>query len=356
MPLPTYAEIQPYLEKGLISEQSHPENPAVRIFNYTQECQHSGAWDDVTRQCRGLILNVETGDVLANPFPKFFNWQEHLNNGWPFPSEAPIITDKYDGSLGILYFLNGLPWIATRGSFTSEQAQWATAWFRKNVWATGDESVNDNEVCHLFEIVYQENRIVVRYDFEGLVYLTSRFNGGSEGYGDVNMGCVFEGTPVRRARTVSPSSFEELAALDTPNSEGFVCHYPHANVRIKIKFPEYVRLHRILTGLSELGIWESLRAGTTLDLERIPDEFMAWVDEVQARLRAQYAEIENQAKEDYARAFNPELSRKENAFRFQKKPNPKILFSLLDGKDYSDTIWRMVRPHGARQFTTDTEG
>ncbi len=122
MKIPTYNEILPYIEKGLISENRHPEDNDVAILNYTQEQQFSGVWDDITRQCRGLIMNVRTGDIIARPFPKFFNYQEHVAKGWPIPNETPIISEKLDGSLGILYELNGEPWIATRGSFVSDQA------------------------------------------------------------------------------------------------------------------------------------------------------------------------------------------------------------------------------------------
>ena len=68
MKIPTYTEILPYIEKGLISEKSHLDNPAVRIYNYTPEAQFSRAWDDVTRQCRGLIMNIDTGEVRAKPY------------------------------------------------------------------------------------------------------------------------------------------------------------------------------------------------------------------------------------------------------------------------------------------------
>lgn len=349
MTLPSYQDILPYIDKKLVSEQSHPEDPAVRIFNYTQECQHSGAWDDVTRQCRGLILNVETGQVLANPFPKFFNYQEHIAHDWPIPDERPIITEKYDGSLGILYHIGKIPWIATRGSFMSDQARWATEWYRKAVhpdfWLT-------NSTTHLFEIVFKANRIVVNYDFEGLVYIASRITetGRHVDAADLWM------RPFRRARHVPPTDLAVLASADSPTGEGFVCHYPDANVRLKVKFPEYVRLHKILTGLSEIGIWEHLREGKKLDLERIPDEFMSWVDDVQDRLRASYGGIEDQAKREYAVSTlqaGPNASRKDLALLFQRQKLTSLLFAMLDGKDYSDAIWRMSRPSGARQFTTD---
>ena len=137
----TYEQIKPYIDKKLVGMGFHPENPDVRIFNYTQQCQFDKAWDDITKQCRGLILNVKTGEVLARPFPKFFNYGEHVEKGWPIPTETPEVYEKLDGSLGILYYLNGKPWIATRGSFTSDQAVWATNWWRKNVISIEDHYI-----------------------------------------------------------------------------------------------------------------------------------------------------------------------------------------------------------------------
>src|SRR5690348_16903958 len=98
-----YEIIKPYIEKKLVSEGVHPENPDVRIFNYTQHCQFEGAWDEVTKQCRGLILNVKTGEVIAKPFPKFFNYGEYTGKGWTLPKGKCTVTEKLDGSLGILY-------------------------------------------------------------------------------------------------------------------------------------------------------------------------------------------------------------------------------------------------------------
>jgi len=74
-----YEELKPYIEKKLISEQIHPEDSNVRIFNYTQDCQFQKAWDDITMQCRGLIMNIQTDEIIARPFRKFFNYSEHID-------------------------------------------------------------------------------------------------------------------------------------------------------------------------------------------------------------------------------------------------------------------------------------
>lgn len=344
-----YEQIKPYIEKGLVSEQSHPLDPNVKIFNYTQTCQFSKAWDEVTTQCRGLIMNVETGEILARPFRKFFNFGEYAGE---IPTEKPIITKKLDGSLGIMYTLQGKTWIATRGSFTSDQAQWATRWWREN---KGDEPYG-NEVTHLFEIIYPENRIVVSYDFAGLVHLTSVRTETGEDLPD-------EIIPVHKADRIDAEDWQALKNLNTPNEEGFVLTWPN-KLRLKVKFEEYVRLHRIVTGVSEIAIWEMLRDGkpTSEFLEKVPDEFMKWFEGVVTRLKGQYAEIEKEAVDHFARitdlmgsALVGGGSRKEWAEQIQRMKNPGLGFSMLDKKDYSTAIWRMVRPHGQSIFKTDID-
>lgn len=358
----TYEQIKPYIDKKLVGMGFHPENPDVRIFNYTQQCQFDKAWDDITKQCRGLILNVKTGEVLARPFPKFFNHGEHVEKGWPIPTETPEVFTKYDGSLGILYALNGKSWIATRGSFVSDQAVWATKWFREAMETESADFISKTKTA-LFEIIYPENRIVVNYNFSGLVHLATIDIATGE-VDDMDMWP----DPFKKAGSIDFKDISELAALDTPNSEGFVVFYPKANMRMKIKFAEYVRLHRIVTGVNEIAIWEILRDGDSIKslVEKVPDEFFQWVSSVATRLLDAYDVIADQAEKDYQELLGGEDPhivaqraswRKDFAIKAQQKANPGVLFALLDqeGKKASLQIWKMLRPHGATVFKTDID-
>jgi len=48
-------------------------------------------------------------------------------------------------------------------------------------------------------------------------------------------------------------------------------------------------------------------------------------------------------------------SRKENTFYYQTCTYPGILFSMLDGKDYSQAIWRMLKPDFEKPFKSDED-
>ena len=89
-----------YIERGLIIKQVHPTLP-LSIYNYSRSCQYGGQWDDITLNCRGLVLDNE-GNVIAKPFPKFFNYEEHTTE--EIPNELFDVYEKMDGSLGICFY------------------------------------------------------------------------------------------------------------------------------------------------------------------------------------------------------------------------------------------------------------
>lgn len=162
------AELADALRDGHVRAQSHPTKP-LTILNYTEKAQFERAWNKTTLTCRGLIVHQDHPTVLARPFPKFFNHDE--------PEAADIgrtgpvtVTDKLDGSLGILYH-DGDDWaVATRGSFNSVQARHATELYRHHY---ADRWRPDPALTYLFEIVFPANRIVVDY---GEVDVTAVFD------------------------------------------------------------------------------------------------------------------------------------------------------------------------------------
>lgn len=100
------------------------------LFSYTDKAQYAGRWNPFERMSRGLIINRVTGEIVARPFDKFFNWGERGQ-----VTDMPIVsvTEKVDGSLVISRRdESGNIVFSTRGSFDSEQARWATKWLHQS--------------------------------------------------------------------------------------------------------------------------------------------------------------------------------------------------------------------------------
>src|SRR5690348_3368213 len=106
------ANLQRMIDERYISVQQHPRLD-LYIYNYTQSAQYDGVWNNETLQCRGLIMD-SANTIIARPFPKFFNLQEAIDKGEQLPAEEFVVTEKMDGSLGILYWDGDKPALATR--------------------------------------------------------------------------------------------------------------------------------------------------------------------------------------------------------------------------------------------------
>ena len=159
------ADLEARVASGHVRVRRHPSAPLM-IANYTSRASYDSIWDDVTRQCRGLIWNKDTGEVVARPFAKFFDLHSTVGR---IPDRPPIAYEKLDGSLGILYQYDGTWSVATRGSFDSEQAKWASGQLCQRY---PELDVPDG-LTPLVEIVYSGNRIVVDYGREDLVLLAA---------------------------------------------------------------------------------------------------------------------------------------------------------------------------------------
>ncbi|MFI7600964.1 RNA ligase [Actinoplanes sp. NPDC049681] len=336
-------ELTAAVENGHVRKQRHPSLPYV-IYNYTESCQYAGAWTPVTLACRGLVVDETTGTVLARPFPKFFN---HNEGNAPFlRPDAPVaVTDKADGSLGIIYRDGDRLAVATRGSFASDQAAHATEVLRTRYAGF----VPPAGLTVLVEIVYPGNRIVVDYGgMDDLVLL---------GAVDIATGRTFGPGAVPEWPGPVVDSFayatlaEALAAPPRDGKEGLVVHFLDTDERVKIKYAEYVRLHRLVTGLSARTVWDVLASGGDLDAltEPLPDEFHAWVRGVAAELVAAVEEMAEQVEKEFAAIVGslPEgWGRREFAARAVRSEHRGALFLRLDGKDYRPGLWQLARPAG----------
>ena len=336
-----------------LSCKKHPTEDLF-IYNYTDKCTFDKAWNPLTTICRGLIINSK-GEVKAKPFPKFFNIGELEGQKIELPKRPYKVYEKYDGSLGITYFVNGKPYIATRGSFESDQALRGTEILHNQFL---DKYHFSDEYTYLFEIIYPENRIVVNYGLQETLILLAIVNvrtGEEISIDDL----VF---PFPKAELIQ-SDIDRLIELDNENKEGFVVRF-EGGFRAKVKFDEYVRLHRLVTGITPKRIWDILRNHESIKelRERVPEEFDAWVVKTINELKDEYSLIQESHKKMYLRintylnnikSTEPKNFRREFAKMAQESKYPAILFKMLDDESYEEFIWKLIKPRGDMTFRID---
>jgi RNA ligase len=338
------SDLEDMVKNGYVRYGTHKEFSELRIYEYTASAMFDRVWNDVTLKTRGLIVDWNTGKVIARPFDKFMNFGEDTND-YNLLNETVEITDKLDGSLGIFYQYKGTQAIATRGSFHSDQAYRATKLWNV-VYQPQMGSISDNWT-YLFEIIYPANRIVVDYKgFDDLVLLGAR---------NISSGRELAAKDVTEWKWHKTSTFpyktlaEALEAPQRPNAEGFVAYFPKLDYRIKIKQADYIALHKVVTRLTKKGIWESLMNKKTLTdmLEVIPDEWHGWLKEVYDELSQNFAFHQIQIRQEFKRILEElplNYTRKDFAEKAKKSSYAGFLFDILSGKNIDEKVWKLVKP------------
>ena len=327
-----------YKEKKLVKFQSHPERDLL-IWNYTDIVQMRGPWDDITTLTRGLVTDKE-GNIKARSFKKFHNIEQQIFT----PTEKFKVYEKLDGSLGILFWHENTWILCSRGSFTSDQAKMGS-YLLKTKYTT---EFLDKRYAYSFEIIYPENRIVVDYkDKEELVFLAAfDIASGEEVHDDKCYEDIKKcGFPF--ATYYDYDDYENLKNLDWENSEGFVVVFENGD-RVKIKFDEYLKLHRKMTNINGLIIWEWFSSRKKLDVwilkEDLPDEIYGWVQQKWDSLQKQYDDIEDICKCEYEKLRSETVLRSDFAKRAITHEYAKILFEMYNEHDVSPSICKLIKP------------
>lgn len=323
--------LKQYEQDGLLYSQVHPTLP-LTIFNYTDKCQWENLWDEVTLSCRGLVVD-DLGNIVARPFKKFFNLSEGKTNT---TNEYEIYT-KYDGSLGILFFY-GESWVfASRGSFTSDQAIKGFKLLSKY-----DYSSLDKENTHCFEIIYNENKIVVNYgDYEDVI-LTGVFNTQTGEEQPINCYLLPHAKMHKK-----DTPLERLHEIINDNEEGYVIRFSNGE-RCKIKGAEYLRLHKMMSEMSTTAVWDCLRNGDSILklIHDFPDEFYNIVRDYERDLSRDFYNKSIEINSEYL-LINKGLgncSDKTYALFIKDNPYKSFLFSLRNNRDITKQIWDSLKP------------
>lgn len=214
------------------------------IFNYSIDCDFS---DPVIQEARGIIINLDTLDVVCWPFRKFGNYNESYVDDIDWTSAK--VQEKVDGSIVKLYWFND-EWVwATNGVIDARNAD--IQGFNKTFYDLIASAKNYKDIpfealthdyTYIFELVSPYNRIVVEYPEIKLYHTGTRSNITGNEY-NLDIG-------VQKPKEYPISTFEDAikaaAALNDNAShidaEGFVVVDKDWH-RIKIKSPEYLAAH-----------------------------------------------------------------------------------------------------------------
>lgn len=352
-----------YVTSGLVTANRHPSLPLV-IFTYSRQAVLENMWDDITIKCRGLIVDAK-GEIIARPFEKFFNIStESREETWitNLPPTKPTVLEKLDGSLGILYQFDGYTGIASKGSFSSDHAYWATGFYqahhKDSTWPEGYTPV--------FEMIAESVQThVVHYNTGDELVLTALINketGAEAPYEDL----YYWGTLNKfKVAEIFDKTVGDTLAEDRKNKEGYVLSWDRGPLspplKVKVKHETFLALQKIAHAATPKNILEALSG----DNPQLVDDWSsetngevgAYVRRWTAEFRAQYGHILNNAIQLVRAGEMRHSERKLIANFFNTRENvfyAPLTFAMLDRKSkeqVAKTAWKLV----AKQVTGVTD-
>ncbi len=370
------AKLERHIKDGLVMVNHHKELP-LRILTYSRKVVLEDLWDNVTTKCRGLIVGPNQ-QIIARPFEKFFNLgttyrpETQLAN---LPKTLPIVTEKLDGSLGILWQLSY--WramepidgvvcgIATKGSFHSDHAEWATKHYIDNYkYAQWPDYFTP-----IVEIINERiQHHIVHYGCYGKLVLTALINNETGEEADYNTCYFWAKRNNMEVVDIFGKTVEEVAGEDRSNHEGYVLSYPQPGappLKVKIKHANFLTMQHIVHSATPRAILEALENDDQTLIYKwtstVPGPVTDWIQDWVVRLRSAEDDIARKAYTLYSSLGKTTHSRKEfaeNVIKMAPELAP-ICFAMLDRKSYNRQLWRAVREQFGEEltkpFTTATE-
>lgn len=264
---------------------------------------------------RGLVVNMDTFEILARPYSKFFNLNENALAAWPESYEKVEVLEKLDGSLVIYSNPSSHGEIfASSGSTNGEHATRFKEWFDKNLKNYQRKILREyGQTWTLnFEYTSPENRIVVAYDEEQMTLHGARDTKTGEDVSFEFLAKMAEeiGVPLvkKYALETQADINQWLSDNRTADLEGLVLMFTYADgsvTRLKVKTEQYREVHfelskmgalfrdidnTLLTNAARLKIVQAFNEGDLDDfVAGIPigrDAILAYIERMQSTLEA----------------------------------------------------------------------
>ena len=145
------------------------------IVRYQRWCNSFSEENEITKYCRGTILNIDTLKPVSYTFLAKDNYSEFTRQNINF-SDVNIYK-YYDGTMVNLYYSNGEWKYATKGRLDANNSKWFSsrsfqALFQEICQINYD--ILDKNVCYSFVLQHHENKIISNIENDRVVLVLAR--------------------------------------------------------------------------------------------------------------------------------------------------------------------------------------
>lgn len=276
-------------------------HPSLPLWGFKYNQIDSPKTHDVVRDCRGIVLEEGSWNVVAKPFRRFFNAGEDAENFAKFRWDDFTATTKEDGSLLIVYHYAGEWHANTSGSFGLGGCGFSGKSWRDLFWEVSriDRAQLDPEYTYIFEFWTAFNRVIRTYPAPS-AFLLSMFHVSTLAEASAAQADEWAARlAVPRPAHHHFGSLDEitgyLSDLSTRDKtfEGVVVRDCN-DERYKIKSQTYLALHHLVDNgniFNPKRLVPLVLAGDTDEVVAYVPEVKPHLDRVAATLDSEYASL-----------------------------------------------------------------
>lgn len=245
----------------------------VRYANYTdvfsggdESMTMDDFWnleDGFFRECRSVVINIRKDELVLVPFRKFRNLNESEETSYENITtrirEASCVefSNKLDGSMQSARFYDDQVVMAGSQALNMETSWRLADGYRMLREKDGYEKMlmNHQDQTFIFEYISQKDAHVVRYEAEGLFLIGIRDvkTGREASYSEVLKYAAKYNIPTTEIfdKTLN-QVIGELDSKRSSEAEGYVLNID--GFKVKIKYNDYVYMHKALSAISSINL------------------------------------------------------------------------------------------------------
>lgn len=254
------------------------------VFGGEEDITYEEFWDihdGFYLECRSVVINVTTNELVLTPFRKFRNLNEceetSLENISDRIKSAKCIefSNKLDGSMQSATYYNGDFVMAGSMSLDSNNS-WRLADGYRMLDKRYKKMLYDwNQFTFIFEYISSKDAHVVNYtkEQEGLYLIGARDirNGNEMSYSVIlEIAKEYDIPATEIYNKTLDEIMKELPIHKSNEKEGFVVNID--GYKVKLKCDDYVNMHRVLSSISSINLIIKNIADNTFDdmISKIP--------------------------------------------------------------------------------------
>lgn len=226
----------------IVAPHFHDTLPLVGL-NYTPAAglslhHYAQGWPLPLRLCRGIVFDI-FGQLVAYPFPKFFNYGDPVEG--QIPVGNPEVTVKEDGHLIIIFRYEDYIVMTTRGSFASKTAHLANDILGDLADHWLEMDLQNITLCA--ELIHPETKVGVDYgNRQALIALGVFENESGTDLNHAELCKAADALGIEAVRKVDMTISDLVkVTVDGGNErEGFVARWPNGH-RVKFKYAGYLK-------------------------------------------------------------------------------------------------------------------